>query len=890
MDLLRVEMTNFTNYADAALDLAGIGLAALVGQNGAGKSSIIDAFLWALFGEATKGGTKALDNYVRRGEQECRVAVEFAIHGERYRVIRQRSLSKGKTLLELYRATADGLEPISAKNAGDTQAMIERLLRMDYRTFTASSLILQGKSDSLTADMTDQERKEVLARILGLDLWDRLQEIAREKVRDARAQARVIADQVGQAQTRADRRVVVEQAIGDQTAALGEAEKAVTRATEQVVDLEGQLRQVPALRQQSVDLSQQISARERDREQASQEVTRLGREITAQEQLLNRRSQLEAELPEAERRHTEAKGTLDTLASEVTEFEVQVRQAQETHQQVAELDRQVIARERDRSQVQADGEKAREALRAQEAIVSQATEVRDGTARAAKLAEEIALAEQTGQLYAELDQHARAAQAKVDGWDREMATHMATITAQLTAATGQSSTLEQVPCGSDLQPRCPLLAGARQAAADAAGLQEQLNQIQVSENPHAEEWLRLCEERDGLGYDPAALARARKQLSALQPWVQKLPLLEAAERRVEELTAEIQRLLGRHKELSNEIVALRERRQNYQGTIGHSGNAQQALETLKQRLTAARQTEESSRDRLSRIRQALEDAIAGEAAVKERLGELQERVAEMTNRVIQLNEEIQMSRARQAEISTALEALNQLPGQLTSARSTLDDAKRKEGEVRDLLGRLKQELAEVERAEEEVAALRQQLAAAERQAQVYEIIDQATGKKGGVPALIVESAVPQIEALANDLLGRMAGGRLQIRLDTQAEGKSTGTMQEVLRITVLDGGVEGPYVTYSGAERFMVDLSLRIALSKFLAHRAGAEISLLVLDEGLGALDGANRLQVMAAIHEAAREFRKVLVITHIPELQEALPQRIEVTRSPNGSTIKTVA
>jgi exonuclease SbcC len=223
-------------------------------------------------------------------------------------------------------------------------------------------------------------------------------------------------------------------------------------------------------------------------------------------------------------------------------------------------------------------------------------------------------------------------------------------------------------------------------------------------------------------------------------------------------------------------------------------------------------------------------------------------------------------------------------------RQDLAGNRQREAELREQLGRLQQELADAERAAAEAETIRQRIATAQRQVQVYELLDQAAGKKSGVPALIVENAVPQIENLANDMLARMAGGRLAIRLDTQVEGKTTGTAQEVLRITVLDGGEERPYQTYSGAERFMVDLSLRIALSKFLAHRSGAEIKLLVLDEGLGALDSSNRPHVMAALQEAAREFSKVLVVTHIAELQDALPQRIEVTRGPNGSSITVVS
>ena len=140
------------------------------------------------------------------------------------------------------------------------------------------------------------------------------------------------------------------------------------------------------------------------------------------------------------------------------------------------------------------------------------------------------------------------------------------------------------------------------------------------------------------------------------------------------------------------------------------------------------------------------------------------------------------------------------------------------------------------------------------------------------------------------MLSRMAGGRLAVQLDTQIEGKTTGTVQEVLRVTVLEEGTERPYQTYSGAERFMVDLALRVALSKFLAHRAGAEIKLFVLDEGLGACDQTNRQAVMDAIGAVAQEFAKVLVITHIAELQDSFPQQIVVTKGDGGSKTRLVA
>lgn len=166
-------------------------------------------------------------------------------------------------------------------------------------------------------------------------------------------------------------------------------------------------------------------------------------------------------------------------------------------------------------------------------------------------------------------------------------------------------------------------------------------------------------------------------------------------------------------------------------------------------------------------------------------------------------------------------------------------------------------------------------------------MQEACGKKSGVPSLIVENAIPELESTANKILENMLEGRLQIRLNTQEETKTTKNMKEVLSITVLDNGFERHYETYSGAEKFVVDLAIRIAMSKFLAHRAGASVQLFVLDEGLSCADTKNREEIIKAIRSISNEFSKVLFITHIEELKDSLDQKIIVTRNSEGSHIR---
>jgi exonuclease SbcC len=94
---------------------------------------------------------------------------------------------------------------------------------------------------------------------------------------------------------------------------------------------------------------------------------------------------------------------------------------------------------------------------------------------------------------------------------------------------------------------------------------------------------------------------------------------------------------------------------------------------------------------------------------------------------------------------------------------------------------------------------------------------------------------------------------------------------------------------YSGGERLRIDFALRVALSRLLATRAGARLETLVVDEGFGSQDAEGRMRLLEAVMRIRSEFRTVLVITHIEELKEHFPVRIEVRKDPLAGSVVTV-
>jgi exonuclease SbcC len=168
---------------------------------------------------------------------------------------------------------------------------------------------------------------------------------------------------------------------------------------------------------------------------------------------------------------------------------------------------------------------------------------------------------------------------------------------------------------------------------------------------------------------------------------------------------------------------------------------------------------------------------------------------------------------------------------------------------------------------------------------IYDELRTAFGVKG-VPAMVIEAAVPEIEVEANRLLARMTGGRMHVRFDTQRETLA-GEVRETLEIKIADELGTRPYENYSGGEQFRVNFAIRIGLSKLLARRAGAQLQTLVIDEGFGTQDAQGRERLVEVINAIRDDFTRVLVITHIEELKDAFPARIEVTKTPEGSVVE---
>ena len=227
---------------------------------------------------------------------------------------------------------------------------------------------------------------------------------------------------------------------------------------------------------------------------------------------------------------------------------------------------------------------------------------------------------------------------------------------------------------------------------------------------------------------------------------------------------------------------------------------------------------------------------------------------------------------------------------LQEAESRLFELREDENRVRDEAGAARQRV-------DVLATLRTRRADFDRQREEinqnivrHKSLERAFGKDG-VPALLIEQALPQIQQKANDILERLSDGAMIIQFVTQAEyrDKKRDDLKETLDIHISDSSGMRDYEMYSGGEAFRVNFAIRLALSEILAQRKGARLQTLVIDEGFGSQDALGRQRLVEAINAVKNDFAKIFIITHLDELKDAFPNRIEIEKTERGSSVRVV-
>ncbi len=845
---LKLRIAGFLSYREPVeLDFTGFDLACISGHNGAGKSSLLDAITWAVFGQARKRD----DSLVNLQSKAAEVALTFRYESNVYRI--QRTLPRGKTtILEFQVADGESWRPLTEKTRSETEARIRQTLRLDYDTFVNASFFLQGKADEFTQKKAS-ERKAVLGSILGLEMWETYRERTAERRKSIEREVSEI-----------------EGRIAEIDAELAEEEPRKARLTE----LDAQLRTLTSLR-----ATQEAALENIKRTSASlAEQRRLADTLSAAlARSQNGLSGLQARLAVKE---ADAAAYAD-LVQRAKQVEAAYQAWQSARAEVARLDGVAVQfREHDEKRQPLLREIETEKARLEQEL-SSLTEQSEAVSGQWKVADE-------------LREKIAAAQSALEEITSKLATRKE-IESQLQAGRERQAELkaenEALKVQMDeMKTRIDRLEETEGAECPLCG-----QPLTADHRLQTIEQLRQDGKGSGDRYR-ANLAEIKSLGEALAEYTSQMAALSNAER--EQLAAS-----NSVSQLTERLEALERQYQEWEGTgakrlkevanLLDSGKfATQAQKSLKKldaelaRLGYDPSAHEAARQAEAAQREAEDQHLNLEKA-KAALQPIEDEIANLRSEIGSREAEITAQRADYERVASALAAAEAQSPSLDQAEREYFRLREQENQARDEMVAARQKVDVLASQRARKADLLSQREELQRNIVRHKTLERAFGKDG-VPALLIEQALPQIEERANDLLDRLSDGQMSIRFVTQAEykDKKREDLRETLDIQISDGAGLRDYEMYSGGEAFRVNFAIRLALSEVLAQRKGARLQTLVIDEGFGSQDAQGRQRLIEAINTVKPDFAKILVITHLDELKDAFPTRIEIEKTDGGSQV----
>jgi exonuclease SbcC len=845
---LKLSMRNFMCYGAqvSSLDFSSIHLACLAGDNGHGKSAIIDAMTWALWGKARAHRD---DDLVHLGATDMEVDFEFLLADNHYRVLRQREKngSKGRTRLE-FQVHDDGeFRSLTGNNTRETQAAITETLHMEYETFINSAFLLQGRADEFTSH-PPAERKRILGEILDLSQYDRLEEKAKERSRGLELQLTQIRATLGEIDRELGHSPEYEAELEQAEELSASARSSLETQEDRLRELREQRKELQLRRDQLGQLSDEKKRRNSEQQRVSQELEQSRERIAGYQSFLDEADSIE-----------DGYASLLSAREANEELSRKLSQHMALHEQKAEVSsiiesarsKLLVRRERDSSGVGNLEEKA-----------GRATDV------------ETTLEQVRGEL-AQLTKKEQERDSLLHT-EQGVSNEIATLRAQNEQLKSEMDLLkEKVDLLEEAEATCPLCGSELQ--------EDERDHIQENYTREGTEkgdaYRRNAASIQDLSQSLKETRRAREACDAQLATLASLKGEEAS------LTKNLEEMLAAKRELEQARARLALLDQQLEQE-DFASEERARLAQLEGELTSlgydAQRHEEIRRksSELARFEQAKRELDAAGQGLKAEM----QRVDERQQRVETLGHELEDVAAKLQAMVAQVDELEASTGDLDQQARLVEDLQQQDAEAQLRLGAARQRLAHLSYLDKEREERIHEEGEAREEKSIYDELRIAFGKKG-VQAMIIEAVIPEIEEEANRLLARMTEGRLSVRLKSQRETLK-GTTVETLDIEVADELGPRSYALFSGGEAFRINFAIRVALSKLLARRAGARLQTLIVDEGFGTQDARGRERLVEAITSVQDDFERILVVTHIDELKDSFPVRIDVFKTPEGSQI----
>lgn len=863
-------------------------LICLSGKNGHGKSALLDALTWALWGQARKmvGTAKADEGLLRLGQSQMMVMLDFMCNGIRYRVRREFSIVHGKPYTQLdfgvlqilseqipseqvspEQVSPDLIVPVKSltdKTIRGTQEKINEIVGLDFDACVNTIFLRQGQSNEFSKK-SPKDRKEILSSVLGIGHYELIKKRAQEKGRELFLKC----EQIAHMRENMLKEIAQKSTVMAQLAQLEEEIQACcnvqTFVQQERIALEHEKNRVVEQEHKQRAMHVQI------------EQTR-----TTLTELLQKISGLVYEW-RAVRKKQRSLDHMRQCEEEKKNIEQELRVIQEIYAARLVCKEEFLACQEQEQRLRALYEKQH----AQEIQEYQRAEHECST-RVATLRERMQLCESS---IAQIVKEQRSlnispSQEPIELLENRYAQRSARYHALNAAVQHMRSEVRDLCKKQELvleqdQTNCPL----------------------CEQNVSHERYVLL-----------------QNKYRARASWLaHRIERLEKFLPNYARVLAEQQIYIERFKKFIHYVQAHEQQQLLYAAANREYVAAQRAYDAAQRARVACEQ-----KNILAYADAAYYVIVDKRRALEERGKALEynpERHAYVTQRVAQLRtileeyarlvEHIALQQQRKKEIHALCVQAKELKKSLSSLvhitvpleKFVIEHQKlqrradelalqlREKEKIKEQCmiqkGSCDQILAMLQQREQSCIEQEQRLAELQVESQEYALIAQALGKDG-IQALLIEQVIPELEHEANALLGRLTENQAHLSIESLRDLKSGGT-KETLDIKISDNVGIRAYELFSGGEAFRIDFALRIAISKILARRSGRSLQTLIIDEGFGSQDEEGLASMMDAIYKIQDDFAKIIIVSHLVTMKEQFPVQFVVHKGLLGSSVHVV-
>lgn len=873
-----VEFQAFGPYAGHELvdfeKLAARGLFLICGKTGTGKTMILDAITFALYGKSSGHGRddfEAMRCTNAAFDVTTYVRFTFENNGIYYRFER-RLERKRKNLSASYmvwQKDENGTWTALFENAKEKMLneKAEEIIGLSYEQFRQVIVLPQGQFEKLlTSDSADKEK--ILTSIFGEEKWQAVAQLMFEEATERRQQLKSLQEQISNS--------LQEEACET----LAELEAVIAQKKERLVTMETAYqegaceKQIRALRDRLALVSR------------FQDLRRGKARVRAYEQKQHDRAEQEKRIQDARRAEKVKELLLELHRAEAAQAErkTAVRAADQAAGQAKQQAEQILL------QVTAQQQKNDEIEEKKAQKIQLTAKITDYESIAAleqnfqkqRKAAESALqeAEQEKQVY---ESYAPKLVMLHETYETDMEEHRKLLAAYLAGITGElaASLVEGQPCpvcGSREHPQKAVRTEAdtskehveeKRAEADAVYQKlQQTMQKQEQAKKKYEEKQRLAQELQLV--KETAYTRLAEMQNNLIPEIRSLAELQ---KNLQQLTDEI----GKDTEQLQSLTKMLEQANNTVAeTAAKAELARQEEELTQKKQEAAMQAVAKglSEHGFADIKEA-EQLLMGEKeleGMRRQIADYDAGKKAAEEQVMRLQEELGRQQEPDEEAcKTELARLEKLQETYAKETAVLSETIRRLSQKAEKLALAGEGL------EEKLLEAEQDLAFAKKLRG-----DAGTGLRRYVLGILFSSVI----AAANRMLSMVHGGRYRL---FRSDEKAQGSNKRGLELKVYDKNSEeheGRFVsTLSGGEKFLASLALSIGMST-IAQKSGIRIEALFIDEGFGSLDEdsiTDAMQILGSIQQANG---LVGIISHVQLLQERIPTKLRVEETEKGSHI----